>query len=123
MVSPGGLPFEVSRFIATHITNIEQLEILDFLLRYSSRLWSPEAIALRLRTSAAVVTRRIAPLVEDGLVARRQNEPPRYQYSPRNTTLDEMVRAALLLHGQRKADVIAEICARPNVSNWPGRRR
>lgn len=112
----------MKRFIEAHITTLEQLEILGFMLRYRSAEWTPEVIAARFRTSAATATARLVPLVNDGLVVRLSTDPPRYQYRPASPALNQTVLALMDAYGAQPAEVIAEICARPNVKNWPRRK-
>lgn len=114
---------DIRRFITEHIASLDQLEILAFLRRNRANSWSPEDIAARFRSSASAVIARVDRLLDNGLVAQLQSDPPQYRYETRTPDLDLRVAALLGLYHARTVDVVSEIYARSSEKNWPRKRR
>jgi hypothetical protein len=75
------IPEEVRRFIATHITSLEQLEVLLLVSALPDREWSAEAVYQVVKTNPALVAQRLEEFSQRGLMTRA-GEPPLYRYAP-----------------------------------------
>ena len=72
---------EVRRFIATHITSLEQLEVLLLVSALPDREWSADAVYQVVKTNPALVTQRLEEFAQRGMMIR-SGEPPIYRYAP-----------------------------------------
>lgn len=64
----GGIPDRVARFIAAHISSVEQLETLLLLRTDPGRPWSSSEVGASLRTLPDSIDLRFRDLREHGLV-------------------------------------------------------
>ncbi|WP_170229266.1 winged helix-turn-helix domain-containing protein [Polyangium fumosum] len=108
------LPDEVARFIADHITSVEQLEILLLLRGAPDDAWTARAICEALRTSEQSVIRRLADLEASGLVASRPgSKVPVYRYAPATPSLDEGVARLSAAYTELRYKVLDSIFSNP----------
>ncbi|MDI1449526.1 winged helix-turn-helix domain-containing protein [Polyangium sp. 6x1] len=111
------LPDEVARFIADHITSVEQLEILLLLRGAPDDEWTARAICEALRTSEQSVIRRLADLEAGGLVAsRKASEHVVHRYAPASPSLDEDVARLSSAYTELRYKVLESIFSNP-ISN------
>ncbi|WP_170319918.1 winged helix-turn-helix domain-containing protein [Polyangium spumosum] len=111
------MPDEVARFIADHITSVEQLEILLLLRSTPEEEWTARAISESLRTSEQSVSRRLADLESGGLVASRPGSAQRvYQYAPATDALRDGVTNLSSAYTELRYKVLDSIFSNP-ISN------
>lgn len=111
------LPDEVARFIADHITSVEQLEILILLRGAPEEEWSARAIAEKLRTSEQSVGRRLADLAASGLLASRPDTTQLvYRYAPASDSLRDGVTSLASAYTELRYKVLESIFSNP-ISN------
>lgn len=111
------LPDEVARFIADHITSVEQLEILFLLRGAPEDEWSARAVSESLRTSEQSVSRRLADLEASGLVAsRKDSQHLVYRYAPASESLRDSVTNLSSAYTELRYKVLESIFSNP-ISN------
>lgn len=111
------LPDEVARFIADHITSVEQLEILLLLRGAPDEEWSPRAVCEALRTSEQSASRRLADLETSGLLTSHLASKQRlYRYAPASPSLDEDVARLSAAYTELRYKVLESIFSNP-ISN------
>jgi hypothetical protein len=101
----------VRRLIAEHIVSVEQLEIL-LLLRSHAQSWTAQQVAEEIRTSADSAGRRLEDLHKRGFLAREQESPKRYRYSPPAERMP-VLEALAAAYSERRFSVIELIFAKP----------
>ncbi len=107
----GGLDDALKRFIAGHISSVEQLEILLTLKTEPEKHWEPEELSRRLYTTVESVTNRIRALEEKALVA---GEKGRYRFAANAGETRALVENLAEAYARRKVAVINEIFSGPS---------
>ena len=77
------IPEEVRRFIATHITSLEQLEVLLLVNALPDREWSADAVYQVVKTNPALVAQRLEEFSQGGIddaVGRASNLSSRAEF-------------------------------------------
>jgi hypothetical protein len=92
------LPDDVERFIAEHVDNLEQLEILLLLREVTSEL--------RLGPDSAPA--RLADMAARGFLAAR-GDPPRYRYQPDTPEKERVINQLARCYAERRVTVITRI--------------
>jgi hypothetical protein len=102
------LPDDVERFIAEHVDNLEQLEILLLLREQRSRQLDAREVTAELRLGPSSAAERLADMQVRGFLSA-QGEPPRYRYAPdtaeKGRVIDELARC----YAERRVSVITRI--------------
>lgn len=106
------IPTEIARFIEKHITALDQLEVLLLVCALPDREWSAEAIYQVVRTTPALVVKRLEEFVRDGFLSRA-GEPPLYRYAPRSEELASQVSAVGAFYKMSRHKVVELIYSIP----------
>ena len=102
------LPEDVERFIAEHVDNIEQLEILLLLRSQPSREFEPREVTAELRLGPDSAPLRLAGMAAHGFLASRP-DPPRYQYAPDHGDKERAISQLAHCYAERRVSVITQI--------------
>jgi biotin operon repressor len=105
------LPAVVRRFLARHIDCVEQLEILVFLRRASSRFFSADSIARSLNLSEARVAVCLEALARHGLLDVRLAADVVYRFSPVPAMAPEVDTTAEA-YSEHRSSVVAFVASR-----------
>jgi hypothetical protein len=116
IVSTGGIPDDVARFINANIDSVEQLEILLLLRASGTKEWTAESIARELRINPDSAGMRLAMMRGQGLLALVDEAGGTYRYEPASADTDRVVRALADTYAQRRVSVITLIFSKPNDS-------
>lgn len=111
------IPVEVRQFVESHIRSLDQLEVLLLVSALPDREWSVDDVYNVVRSSPAVVAERLASFEKAGIFVRSQ-DPPVYQYRPRN---EELARVISSLSGIYKMSRhrIVELIYAPSRTDDP----
>lgn len=110
------LPDEVARFIADHITSVEQLEILLLLRSAPGEEWSARKVCEAIRTSEHSAARRLADLEAGGLIVARSASERLYRYCPSSEVLAEAIDRLASAYAELRYKVLDAIFSNP-ISN------
>ncbi len=114
-----GIPEATRRFIAAHISSVEQLEVLLLLRCDADRWWPPEEVAGELSTPPDSVAHRLRDLRGHGLVAEERSGrdgTSRFRYQPATPELEGAVSTLAQVYARRRSSVISVIFADPDRS-------
>ena len=101
-------------FIATHITSIEELEVLILLRATEEREWSAAQISRELGASIPWIEERLADLASRGfLVVHEADSAPLYRYAPSTQETRSRVEDLAVTYKQRRLSVINLVYAKP----------
>lgn len=110
----GGVPEPVRRFLSTHVSSIEQLEVLLLLRSTPDREWSVEEVNRALGSSLSSIQDRLALLADGGLVTHREVEGRRvYRYHPASDATAAVIDELANVYKERRLAVIQLVYARP----------
>ncbi|HEY2028439.1 MAG TPA: hypothetical protein VGH20_04430 [Myxococcales bacterium] len=102
------LPGNVERFIATHIDNLEQLEILLLLRAHRTREFEAREVTAELRLGPSTAPDRLTDLAGRGFVAV-SGDPPRYRYAPDTSETARVIEEVARCYAERRVTVISRI--------------
>ena len=102
------LPDDVERFIAEHVDNLEQLEILLLLRERRSRELDPREVTSELRLGPDSAPARLADMAARGFLAAR-GDPPRYRYQPDTPEKERVINQLARCYAERRVTVITQI--------------
>ncbi|HET7786865.1 MAG TPA: hypothetical protein VFL36_12910 [Myxococcales bacterium] len=102
------LPDDVTRFIAEHVDNLEQLEILLLLRAQLSRELDAREVTAELRLGPSSASERLADMEARGFLAA-QGDPPRYRYSPDTAEKARLIDELARCYAERRVSVITRI--------------
>ena len=102
------LPDDVDRFIADHVDNLEQLEILLLLRGQRSREFEPREVTAELRLGPESAPERLADMTARGLLAA-SGDPPRYRYQPDGAETERVIGELARCYAERRVSVITRI--------------
>lgn len=102
------LPEDVERFIAEHVDNIEQLEILLLLRSQPARAFEPAEVTAELRLGPASAPQRLADLTARGFLAASA-DPPRYTFAPDHGDKERVISDLAHCYAERRVAVITQI--------------
>lgn len=103
-----GLPEDVERFIAQHLDNLEQLEILLLLRSQPNREFEPREVTAELRLGPESARSRLSDMAARGFLSAR-GDPPRYQYRPDSGETDRVISEVARCYAERRVAVITQI--------------
>jgi hypothetical protein len=123
-VAETGLSEEVKKFIAEHISSVEQLEVLLWLHQRQQQTWSAQKVSQELRIDPASAAERLADLEARGLLTRREAggggpptegaaADPLYQYQPQKPHFDHAVSDLAKSYQEYRVTVISLIFSKP----------
>ena len=110
-MSAADVPKGVKRFIAAHITSVEQLEILLLLRGDPAVEWDPRDVSNELYSQPESALRRLDDLTARGLLVCAGN---RFRYAPANAGLAKAVEELADTYARRRVRVITQIFAGPD---------
>jgi len=102
------LPDDVGRFIADHVDNLEQLEILLLLRAQRSRELDASQVTAELRLGPSSAAERLADMAARGFLSA-QGDPPRYRYAPDAAETERVIDALARCYAERRVSVITRI--------------
>lgn len=118
-----GLSEDVKKFIAEHLSSVEQLEVLLLLHRNQQQAWSAQEVSRELRIDPTSAAERLADLEARGLLTRREaagggpaegdTAEPRYQYQPQKPHFDHTVNDLAKSYQEYRVTVISLIFSKP----------
>ncbi|MEP7119403.1 MAG: hypothetical protein ABJE95_00610 [Byssovorax sp.] len=102
-----GIDEQVRRFLATHVSSIEQLEVLLLLRANEGREWSAEECSRELRSDRRWIEERLGDLAARGfLVAHEIEAVLKYRYAPTPSDARALVDAVAKAYKERRHGVI-----------------
>src|SRR5436305_8802321 len=110
-MSSSDLSAAVKRFIALHISSIEQLEILLLLRGDPTVAWDPQSISAELYSQPESALRRLDDLTARGFLT---NTGRQYRYAPVSKRLADQVEELADIYARRRVRVITQIFAGPD---------
>lgn len=110
-MTESGIPVEVTKFIADHISSIELAEVLALLYEHPSQAWTVAQVNQSIRSSESSVAQRLNDLLAQGFLIQKGSAE--FQYQPKTEALAAGVRTFLDAYKQRRIKVIELIFARP----------
>src|SRR4051812_18134950 len=102
------LPDDVVRFIAEHVDNLEQLEILLLLRSQRSREFEPREVTAELRLGPDSAPHRLADMTRRGILSA-SGEPPRYRFAPDSGGKERVIDDLARCYAERRVAVISKI--------------
>jgi hypothetical protein len=102
------LPDDVERFIADHVDNLEQLEILLLLRSQPARDFDPREVTAELRLGPESAPERLAAMAASGFLAT-SGEPPRYRFAPDSAEKARVMGEVARCYAERRVTVITRI--------------
>lgn len=99
------------RFIAQHVSSIEQLEVLLLLREQRTRDWSAAEVTRELRSAETSIAGRLAELAARHLIAADAQQPPRYRAADPDTDTATVLDQLAADYRQRRLAVINAIYA------------
>lgn len=97
----------VRSFLATHISSIEQLEVLLLLRATAHREWTSDECSREARSDARWIRERLADFTARGFVVAREVEGVRtYRYAPSTGDLKGLIDGAATAYKERRLSVI-----------------
>jgi hypothetical protein len=123
-VANTGLSEAVKKFIAEHISSVEQLEVLLLLHRRQQQEWSAQEVSQELRIDPASAGERLADLEARGLLTKHEAPvvpppalpvaaAPLYQYQPQKPNFDHTVNDLAKSYQEYRVTVISLIFSKP----------
>jgi hypothetical protein len=106
-------PEDMRRFVVENIDSVEQLEVLLLLRADPAREWDAAAVSQALCTSLESVTKRLAGLRAQGLLAGSGEAGGRYRYGPSTAEQNHLVGALAEAYRERRVAVITLIYSKP----------
>lgn len=112
-----GLSDAVQRFVATHVSSIELLEVLLLLRQHEGREWRAADVAREIGSSLMSIRDRLASLAARRIIAQREGDDDLwYRYAPEGEArrlIDDLAKA----YKERRLSVIDLIYARSSPSD------
>lgn len=102
------LPDDVERFIAQHLENLEQLEILLLLRSQREREFSPREVTAELRLGPDSASTWLSDMAARGFLAAH-GDPPRYQFLPDRGETERVIGELARCYSERRVTVITQI--------------
>jgi hypothetical protein len=113
-VGPRGIPREVRRFIAQHISSVAQLEVLLLVRAAAGKPHTAETVGQALRIDPGWAEAELARLRGDGFLIGAEDVPGAYCYSPASTRLRSEVDALAEAFSTHRVSVITLIFSPPS---------
>jgi hypothetical protein len=111
----GEITDAIKRFIADHITSVDQLEVLLLLHRTAEREWTAAAVSRELRIDAEWAARRLDDLQVRGFLSAMEGEgAASYRWAPATADLARGVEAVAAAYAERRVSVTTLIFAQPS---------
>jgi hypothetical protein len=105
------LPDDVGRFIAEHVDNLEQLEILLLLRAQRSRDLDPREVTAELRLGPTSAAERLADMAARGFLSA-EGDPPRYRFAPDTSEKERVIGELARCYAERRVSVVTRIFSR-----------
>ena len=102
-----GINEHVRSFLATHVSSIEQLEVLLLLRATPDREWSADECSRELRSNLRWIQERLGDFVARGfLVAREVEAVLKYRYAPPTEETRALIDGVAKAYKERRLSVI-----------------
>ena len=108
------IPEEVKKFIHAHITSIEQLEVLLFLVHHTERVWDAVSVSRELYIHPESTANRLADLQNRGFILADGESTPQYQYRAATPAQHQTITSLAQLYKERWFTIIDLIFAKPS---------
>ncbi len=99
------IPAEVQRFVATHITSLDQLEVLLLVSSLPDREWSADAVYRVVLSNPVIVAERLTGFVRAGLLVCA-GDPPLFRYGPSTDEKAKQIAALGALYKTARHKII-----------------
>lgn len=107
------IPLDVRKFILQNIDSVAQLEGLLLLRVNAEKSYNTETIAKRLYINEREAEELLHQLMERGFLSADGKNPTLYQYAPRNSELEPMVKQVVELYARYLVPVTHLIHSKP----------
>ena len=113
-LAPEGIPAGLVRFIAEHVSSLEELEVMVLLRASAPREWSADEVSRELGSSVGSMRIRLAYLVSLRILVMRQTENgPVYRHGPVDAEVAALIDGVVLFYKERRLAVIDLVYGRP----------
>ena len=104
----------VQQFIATHITSVDQIEIVLLLYKNPNREWTAEDAARDLFMEPQTTAARMAEMAADGLISSKQiDDRTVYRHGPRTMQLEKAISELPEEYPKYRVSIINLIFSKP----------
>lgn len=90
---------ELQDLIANHFDSVESLEIVSLLQRSPNTFWSVAAVGKQLGLAEEMVARRVATLVESGILVTAE-QTPAFRFAPKDRAVEENIATLVAMYGR-----------------------
>jgi hypothetical protein len=115
-VTTDDIPEKVKKLIQAHITSIEQLEVLLFLVHHTERAWDAAEVSRELYIHPESAANRLADLQTRGFIQIDGASPQHYQYRVVTPDLHQTITTLADLYKERWFTIIDLIFAKPSAT-------
>jgi hypothetical protein len=112
-VSESGFSTELERFIAEEIQSLEQVEILLLLSGNPHKWWSSKGVYDVVKSNPGSVDARLQELTARGILTRETQPEVRYQFSPTDGRIWNVVNELREAYKERPVKVVQAIYSKP----------
>jgi hypothetical protein len=109
----GNIPERIRKFIRDHVSSVEQLEILQYLINISPRMETSDAIAQALYLSPESTERQLHRFYEKRLIDCQEGTPDRYGIIDKFSQTGAQLQDLSKCYRERRVSVINEIFSNP----------
>lgn len=106
-----GIPEDVARLVAEHITSVEQLEILLLLAARPGTGWTPKQVSEEIRTSESSAVSRLEDLRARGFLTA--GDAGGFVFQPKHESMRAAVEHLTAVYRERRYTLIDLIFSKP----------
>jgi DNA-binding MarR family transcriptional regulator len=104
---------DIRRFLNTHITSVEQLEVLLLLYESPTQEWTAAQVYAKLLSNVGSIRNRLQNLCKQGFVTMRQAPEPLYQFQTKLNQGEKTIDKLANLYKDHRIQVIDAIFSKP----------